>query len=141
MRIHREIVLGAALVVAFAFGFGCAREESSQGASAPTTYTPYSTTKAPSNAYGNAGTGYSTPASPTSMPSTAPTNGTGSMDNVPSGVGGGPMDDGTNPPPSAQPDPGTTNDDGTDKRLDPNADDHGKSDIPQPLDKSKPKKN
>ena len=172
MRIHLEIVLGAA-AVALALGTGCARHEGSQGASAPTTYIPYSTTNAGSNAYGNAGTGYSTtptatgggpsstssttPPSSTSAPSSTGSStdcangncessgsngfdhhtiqGTGSTDNVPTGVGGGPIDKGT-----TNPDNGVTNDDDTDKSLDPGAGDHGKSDVPQPLDKSKGKK-
>jgi hypothetical protein len=111
MRIHRQIVLGSAMVAALAVGMGCARESSAHGANGPTTYTPYSTTNAGSNAYGNAGTGYSTPSATGGGPSTPPSSGdagldhptvpgTGSMDDVPSSVGGGPMDQGSPPKPT-----------------------------------------
>ena len=178
MRIHLPIVLGSAMTVVVALCVGCSREGSSQGASAPTTYMPYSTTNAGSNAYGSAGTGYSTPTATGGGPASNSTNdggssttgsnpstgandtngtnpssacaggncgtsgtdapgfdhstlkGTGSTDNVPTGVGGGPIDKGT-----TNPDNGVTNDDDTDKSLNPGSGDNGKSDIPQPLDK------
>lgn len=61
--------------------------------------------------------------------------GTGSIDNQPTGVGGGPIDKGT-----TKPDNGITNDDDNDKTLDPGRDDKGKSDVPKPLEKSSKKK-